>query len=124
MKYSIVNDYPFNKEENIILNSSINLRNLDNLDSKKDNYSIIKNEAKNDEILFIENIPQYGSFHNILLDNPDIILKELYYREKQKQILISRLIKNIYSGTWESFPYNSTEAFLIKKIFQLLNFII
>ena len=122
MKYNIVDDYSFNKEENIILNSSINLRNLDILDSKKENYSQIKNKTKNDEILFIENIPQYESLPNILLDKPDIILKELYYREKQKQILVSRLIKNIYSGTWESFPYNSTEALFNKKNISVTEF--
>ena len=74
MKYNIVNDYSFNKEENIILNSSINLRNLD---SKKDNYSIIKNETKNNQILFIENIHQYDSLHNIFFDKPVIMSEEV-----------------------------------------------
>ena len=116
MKYNIVNDYSFSKEENIILNSSINLRNLDikNIIQKKDNYSTTEDETKNNKFLFIENIHQYDSLHHILLDKPVIMSKEVYYYQKEKQIFLSRLIKNIYSGTWESFPYNSTETLFYK----------
>ena len=64
--------------------------------------------------LLLENLGSgFDSFHN------KIILKEAYYLEKEKQIFFSRLIKNIYSGTWEYFPYIPDEDEKVKNISKI-----
>ena len=73
--------------------------------------AFIEDEMKKYLNLLLENLGSgFDSFHN------KIISKEAYYLEKEKQIFFSRLIKNIYSGTWEYFPYIPDEK--SKKYFK------
>ena len=79
--------------------------------------AFIEDEMKKYLNLLLENLGSgFDSFHN------KIISKEAYYLEKEKQIFFSRLIKNIYSGTWEYFPYIPDEDEKANNISKIVKF--
>ena len=98
--------------------SNVNLRNLDHEDifnrierqifyNSKNN--IIENEVKKYLDMLLENLGGFDSLRDIISGKTYSLSKETYFLEKQKQIFLSRLIKNLYSGTWEYFPYIEEE---------------
>lgn len=73
------------------------------------NNNIVENEVKKYLEALLENLGGFDSFRDIITGKINYIPKEAYFLQKQKQILLSRLVKNIYSGTWEYFPYTQEE---------------
>ena len=73
------------------------------------NNNIVENEVKKYLEALLENLGSFDSFRDIITGKINYIPKEAYFLQKQKQILLSRLVKNIYSGTWEYFPYTQEE---------------
>ena len=72
--------------------------------SSKNN--VIEEEMKKYLNLLLESLDSRFDFlREIISGKQFIITKDSYFFEKQKQIFVSRLIKNVYSGTWEYFPY-------------------
>ena len=95
-------------------NSNDNLRNLDddNLFTKVEKHffqtrnNVVENEMKKYLNLILEHLgSEFDSIRNFISGKPFIISKEAFFLEKQKQLFISRLMKNWYNGTWEYFPY-------------------
>ena len=115
LKYNISKNMISNKNKNVKPNINPKLRNLDSYKNipKIDKQIIIHSKNK----LMEEDMRKYLSFlldkldthlkpiSDILSGKPFIITKEAFFYEKQKQIFVSRLIRNTYSGTWEYFPY-------------------
>ena len=96
-------------------NKNVNLRILDDEDlfsrlekqilSNSKN-SVIEEEMKKYLNLLLENLGNgFNSIHDIIIGRPYLMTKEQFILEKQKEIFLSRLLKNIYTGYWEYFPY-------------------
>ena len=127
MKYTFPKDNLSNKSNNILSNTNINLRNLaennNNKDSKNKTFNIDNDFLKKYINLFLENLDnRYESLKDMILGKPLIMSKEIYYAEKQKQIFLARLIKNIYSGTWEYYPYTPEEPLDFTKNITVTKF--
>ena len=78
--------------------------------------NLIEDEVKKYLNLILENFNTgFNSFQEEIHGKPFVMIKDSYFEEKQKQIFLYRLIKNIYSGTWEYYPYFDDEEESTKK---------
>ena len=120
MKYDLIRNNSSNKiYKKNKKSENINLRFLDNNDiftrvERKIIYNT-KNNVIEDEMrkylnLLLHNLGSgFDSIRDIIIGRPYIISRETFFLQKEKQIFFSRLIKNMYSGTWEYFPYMPEE---------------
>lgn len=111
INYRIINNLIDNKDKN---EKSGILRTLDHEDIfnrierqifYKSKNNIIESEVKKYLDMLLENIGGFNSLRDIISGKASIQSKETFFLENQKQLFLSRLIKNLYSGTWEYFPY-------------------
>ena len=101
-----------------------NLRKLfgNNIITKVENQFLTKTKSADNEMrkylnLLLEHLGnEFDTFRNIISGKTLIISKEKFLLEKQKQIFMNRLLKNMYNGTWEYFPYDPEEEDETKNI--------
>ena len=99
----------------LILKPSNKLRSLDDNDffNKIERHIIFgdnhnDNNIEDDMKKYINLILQsfgFDPFQEKFSGKTYVMSKDYDYLEKQKQLFLSRLVKNIYSGKWEFFPY-------------------
>ena len=79
----------------------------------------IEDEMKKYLSILLENFGGFESIKDIIYNKPYIITIDSYFLEKEKQIFLTRLLQNAYSGTWEYFPYIPVEEKNISKVENL-----
>ena len=133
IKYSTYkNNLSNNKYKFINNNKNSGLRNLesDKVFSRVEKQIIYntKNNVVDDEMkkylnLLLQHLGSgFDTLRDFISGKPIIMSKEAYLSEKQKQIFLSRLMKNVYTGTWEYFPFmpeEGAEKKNLSKIYKL-----
>ena len=128
LKYSMPENYLINKAKNKNKNHKYNQKlKYRILNDKEDNNNITKNYSRqiiynNSKNNIIDD--EMRKYLNALLENLDsrfdylrdflsgkqlVLTKEAFFLEKEKQIFLTRLLQNSFSGTWEYFPYIANE---------------
>ena len=127
ISYFILNSIKYGKYTTSLINENYNIINISNYENSNDNLrylddnnlfskvekhffqtknKVVESEMKKYLNLLLEHLgSEFDSIRNFISGKPFIISKEAFFLEKQKQIFMSRLIKNWYNGTWEYFPY-------------------
>ena len=101
--------------KNLIFIPNTKLRSLDDNDffNRIEKHIIFGDNIKDNNIdddfqkyinLILQNLG-FDSFNELFSGKTYVMSKDSYYLEKQKQLFLSRLVKNIYSGTWKFYPY-------------------
>ena len=119
-KFIILNSY---KNKNSKQKNMFRFLDIDDIFSRlekkiivKQRDNLIEDEIKKFLNLILENFNNgFNSFQEVIHVKPFVMIKDSYFEEKQKHIFLYRLIKNIYSGTWEYYPYFDDEEESTKK---------